>query len=158
MTAPSPRAARSGRVLIPDVSGGLEYLPVPVVNGVDDEGLPRMQYTPENVAGPGDLDPAEINLPGCDCLTSSCQLGTCICLQCYQGAYDKNKCLVDLNDKTNYSRPVFECNIMCKCSETCENRLVQRGLVFKLQVFRTSKKGWGLRTLEPIERGRFVSS
>ncbi|XP_072928573.1 histone-lysine N-methyltransferase SETMAR isoform X1 [Hemitrygon akajei] len=157
MAASSALAAGLGRVLTFDVCCGLENLPVPVINGVDDEGLPPLQYTPGNVAGPGeDLDPTEINLPGCDCLTSSCKLDTCTCLQCYKGAYDENMCLVDLNDKTSYSRPVFECNIMCKCSEACKNRLVQRGLVFKLQVFRTSKKGWGLQTLEPIKKGRFV--
>ncbi|XP_078065541.1 histone-lysine N-methyltransferase SETMAR isoform X2 [Mustelus asterias] len=116
----------------------------------------KIPYTPENVAGPGeDLDPTEITLPGCECLASSCEQDTCTCLQCYLRAYDENLCLVDFKE-TSYSRPVFECNIMCKCSEDCQNRLVQRGLTFKLQVFKTSKKGWGLRTLEPIRRGRFV--
>uniref|UniRef100_H3AIS5 SET domain and mariner transposase fusion gene n=2 Tax=Latimeria chalumnae TaxID=7897 RepID=H3AIS5_LATCH len=52
--------------------------------------------------------------------------------------------------------PVFECNIMCKCSEDCKNRVVQRGLEFKLQVFKTTKKGWGLCTLDFIPKGRFV--
>ncbi|XP_032892654.1 histone-lysine N-methyltransferase SETMAR isoform X1 [Amblyraja radiata] len=158
MIASSPRAIGSGRVLASDICCGLENLPVPVINGVDDEGLPPVQqYTPENVAGPGeDLDPTEINLPGCDCLTASCKADTCTCLQRFKGAYDESMCLVDLKDKTSYSRPVFECNIMCKCSEACKNRLVQNGLVFKLQVFRTLMKGWGLRTQEPITKGRFV--
>uniref|UniRef100_UPI00398F22DA histone-lysine N-methyltransferase SETMAR isoform X2 n=1 Tax=Pristiophorus japonicus TaxID=55135 RepID=UPI00398F22DA len=120
-------------------------------------GILTEKYTPENVAGPGeDLDPTEITLPGCECSSSSCEWDTCTCLQRYEGAYDDNLCLVDSTEETGYSRPVFECNIMCKCSEACRNRLVQRGLTFKLQVFKTSKKGWGLRTLEPIRRGRFV--
>ncbi|XP_038666672.1 histone-lysine N-methyltransferase SETMAR isoform X3 [Scyliorhinus canicula] len=115
-----------------------------------------LKYTPENVAGPEeDLDPTEISLPGCECFVSSCEQDACTCLQRYLRAYDENLCLVDFKE-TGYSRPVFECNIMCKCSEACKNRLVQRGLTFKLQVFKTSKKGWGLRTLEPIRRGRFV--
>ncbi|XP_067907557.1 histone-lysine N-methyltransferase SETMAR [Heterodontus francisci] len=157
MTAASPRAVGSGRVLASDLCCGLENLPVPVINEVDDECLPPIQYTSENVAGPGeDLDPTEIALPGCECATSSCEHDTCTCLQRYRGAYDENLCLVDFKEKTNYSRPVFECNIMCQCSEACKNRLVQRGFTFKLQVFKTTKKGWGLRTLEPIRRGRFV--
>ncbi|XP_067854371.1 histone-lysine N-methyltransferase SETMAR isoform X2 [Heptranchias perlo] len=121
------------------------------------EVLLHNMYTPENVAGPGeDLDPTEITLPGCECSTSFCERDACTCLQRYNGAYDENMCLVDFKVETGYSRPVFECNIMCKCSEACKNRLVQRGLIFKLQVFKTLKKGWGLRTLQSIGRGRFV--
>ncbi|XP_020370244.1 histone-lysine N-methyltransferase SETMAR [Rhincodon typus] len=157
MTAASPRATHSGRLLSFDVCCGLENLPVPVLNEVDDDCLPPLQYTPENVAGPGaDLDPTEITLPGCECLASSCEQDTCTCLQCYIGAYDENLCHVDFQGEMGYSRPVFECNVMCKCSEACKNRVVQRGLTFKLQVYKSSKKGWGLRTLEPIKRGKFV--
>ncbi|XP_025930604.1 histone-lysine N-methyltransferase SETMAR [Apteryx rowi] len=45
---------------------------------------------------------------------------------------------------------------MCQCGESCQNRVVQRGLQFRLEVFKTVKKGWGLRTLEFIAKGRFV--
>ncbi|GCC32565.1 histone-lysine N-methyltransferase SETMAR [Chiloscyllium punctatum] len=157
MTAASPQAPHSGRLLSFDVCCGLENLPVSVLNEVDDDCLPPLQYTSENVAGPGEgRDPTEITLPGCECLTSSCEQDTCICLQRYVGAYDDDLCLVDFQEEMGYSRPVFECNVMCKCGEACKNRVVQRGLAFKLQVFKSSRKGWGLRTLEPIKTGRFV--
>ncbi|EMP34411.1 Histone-lysine N-methyltransferase SETMAR [Chelonia mydas] len=45
---------------------------------------------------------------------------------------------------------------MCHCGEFCQNRVIQRGLQFRLEVFKTVKKGWGLRTLEFIPKGRFV--
>lgn len=51
---------------------------------------------------------------------------------------------------------IFECNLTCLCRGTCRNRLVQKGLSLKLNVFWTGDRGWGLRTLETIEKGQFV--
>ncbi|MBN3302097.1 SETMR methyltransferase, partial [Amia calva] len=71
--------------------------------------------------------------------------------------YNDTLCLRVQDEKdSGCCRPVFECNIMCRCSEACANRVVQRGLGFRLQVFRTEGKGWGLQTLEPVPKGRFV--
>ncbi|KPP63670.1 hypothetical protein Z043_118049 [Scleropages formosus] len=98
-----------------------------------------------------------MTLPGCDCRSASCQQGSCSCLQAYGQAYDSDGRLRDRGtEQGDYSRPVFECNALCGCSETCSNRVVQRGLRFHLSVFPTQGKGWGVRTLEPIPRGSFV--
>ncbi|CAI9090978.1 OLC1v1025886C3 [Oldenlandia corymbosa var. corymbosa] len=52
---------------------------------------------------------------------------------------------------------VKECWRKCRCSMQCGNRVVQRGITCKLQVFLTAGgKGWGLRTLEEIPKGAFV--
>ncbi|KAH6803362.1 hypothetical protein C2S51_000362 [Perilla frutescens var. frutescens] len=52
---------------------------------------------------------------------------------------------------------IKECWIKCGCNMQCGNRLVQRGITRKLEVFLTSKgKGWGLRTLEELPQGAFV--
>ncbi|CAM8987959.1 unnamed protein product [Rhodiola kirilowii] len=54
-------------------------------------------------------------------------------------------------------RIIKECWWRCHCSKHCTNRLVQRGITHKLQVFMTSGgKGWGLRTLEDLPKGAFV--
>lgn len=51
---------------------------------------------------------------------------------------------------------IYECNEACTCSiHDCPNRLVQRGLQFRLEVFRIDK-GWSVRTLEDICQGSFV--
>lgn len=58
-----------------------------------------------------------------------------------------------------HSRRKFikECWSKCGCVIQCGNRVVQRGLNCKLQVFFTSDgKGWGLRTLEDLPKGAFV--
>uniref|UniRef100_A0A8D0GDZ9 Histone-lysine N-methyltransferase SETMAR n=1 Tax=Sphenodon punctatus TaxID=8508 RepID=A0A8D0GDZ9_SPHPU len=114
-----------------------------------------LQYSPDHVAGPGgDTDPSEITFPGCSCVAASCLPGTCSCL--HHGENYHHSCLKQVGQQGDYSRPVFECNAMCRCGELCQNRVVQRGLQFRLEVFKTAKKGWGLRTLDFIPNGRFV--
>ncbi|RWR95661.1 SET domain-containing protein [Cinnamomum micranthum f. kanehirae] len=51
---------------------------------------------------------------------------------------------------------VYECNSMCSCERTCQNRVLQKGLQVKLEVFKTEKKGWGVRAGEAIPRGTFI--
>ncbi|PIN16729.1 Histone-lysine N-methyltransferase [Handroanthus impetiginosus] len=52
---------------------------------------------------------------------------------------------------------IKECWRKCGCNMQCGNRVVQRGITTKLQVFLTSEgKGWGLRTLEELPKGAFI--
>ncbi|KAL9436162.1 hypothetical protein AB3S75_022256 [Citrus x aurantiifolia] len=52
---------------------------------------------------------------------------------------------------------IKECWSKCGCYKQCGNRVVQRGISCKLQLFFTSDgKGWGLRTLEKLPKGAFV--
>ncbi|MFQ6627297.1 hypothetical protein Gotur_006357, partial [Gossypium turneri] len=54
-------------------------------------------------------------------------------------------------------KAIKECWIKCGCNKQCGNRVVQRGVNYKLQVFLTPDgKGWGLRTLENLPKGAFV--
>ncbi|CAA7017501.1 unnamed protein product [Microthlaspi erraticum] len=63
------------------------------------------------------------------------------------------------NCKGHLKRKVIkECWIKCRCNQRCGNRVVQQGIHNKLQVFFTPNgKGWGLRTLEKLPKGAFVS-
>ncbi|NWT59372.1 SETMR methyltransferase, partial [Erythrocercus mccallii] len=117
------------------------------------------QYSPDNVAGAdGEIDPTEVTFPGCSCRSSSCAAPQCPCLR--HGHNYSGPCLGPAEQQQQqqqpFSRPVFECNSLCRCGESCQNRLVQRGLRLRLQVFRTPRKGWGVRALQPIPRGSFV--
>ncbi|MCO5561635.1 hypothetical protein L7F22_015256 [Adiantum nelumboides] len=51
---------------------------------------------------------------------------------------------------------ITECSDKCRCSMKCGNRIVQRGITRKLQVFMTRKKGWGVRALEKIPARSFL--
>ncbi|XP_054450589.1 histone-lysine N-methyltransferase SETMAR [Pteronotus mesoamericanus] len=137
-----------------DIACGLEDVPVSVwPPGAWPEPF---QYTPAHVAGPGaDVDPAQITFPGCLCRSRPCVPGACTCLRQAEN-YDADTRLQLLGSVAGRAPPIFECNALCQCPEHCANRVVQRGVQLRLQVFRTRRKGWGLRTLEFIPRGRFV--
>ncbi|KAM4651526.1 histone-lysine N-methyltransferase SETMAR isoform 2-T2 [Discoglossus pictus] len=108
-----------------------------------------LPYTPELIAGPGaEEDPSEVTIRGCDCRGPRCDPQTCTCLP-YGDNYLQSSIV-------SSQRPVLECHTLCRCGDSCPNRETQRGLQFQLQVYKTSGKGWGVRTLEPIARGRFV--
>lgn len=68
---------------------------------------------------------------------------------------------------------IYECNARCSCGPRCSNRVVQRGLQHRMQVFKTRdrqvatvctvawitvpvRRGWGLRSLDDIPKGTFV--
>ncbi|KAJ4812188.1 SET-domain containing protein lysine methyltransferase family protein [Rhynchospora pubera] len=52
---------------------------------------------------------------------------------------------------------IKECWAKCGCNRQCGNRVVQRGITCNLQVFKTGEqKGWGLRTMEDLPKGKFV--
>ncbi|KAI5209657.1 hypothetical protein AUEXF2481DRAFT_89676 [Aureobasidium subglaciale EXF-2481] len=51
---------------------------------------------------------------------------------------------------------LYECNSRCRCGPNCKNRLVQRGRKIPLEVFRTSKRGFGLRCPENLRRGQYI--
>ncbi|KAM6177375.1 histone-lysine N-methyltransferase SETMAR [Erethizon dorsatum] len=137
-----------------DVARGQENLPVSA--WPPGAGPEPFQYIPDHVVGPGaDIDPSQITFPGCICVKAPCRPGICSCLR-HEETYDNNLCLRETGSEAKYAKPVFECNILCQCGDHCRNRVVQRGLQFYLQVFKTDKKGWGLRTLELIPKGKFV--
>ncbi|KAH8298675.1 hypothetical protein KR059_011108, partial [Drosophila kikkawai] len=54
------------------------------------------------------------------------------------------------------STGIYECNSRCKCRKNCLNRVVQFSLEMKLQVFKTSNRGWGLRCVNDIPKGAFI--
>ncbi|CAL5014207.1 unnamed protein product [Urochloa decumbens] len=52
---------------------------------------------------------------------------------------------------------IKECWSKCGCGMQCGNRVIQRGITCRLQVYFTHEgKGWGLRTLEDLPKGAFV--
>jgi hypothetical protein len=39
---------------------------------------------------------------------------------------------------------VYECNSSCRCREDCENRILQKGVRVKLEVFKSRHKVGGI--------------
>lgn len=80
-----------------------------------------------------------------------CEKGSCLLVQGKNGE-NSEQCKGHLIRKF-----VKECWSKCGCDMQCGNRVVQRGIRQRLQVFYVSKgKGWGLRTLEDLPLGTFI--
>uniref|UniRef100_A0A674PP59 Euchromatic histone-lysine N-methyltransferase 1b n=1 Tax=Takifugu rubripes TaxID=31033 RepID=A0A674PP59_TAKRU len=149
--------ATEEKVLHSDIALGHERVPIPCVNSVDSEPYPEgYKYIPENcVTSPMNIDRNITHMQYCVC-KENCSTSICMCgqlsLRCW---YDKTGRL--LPEFCREEPPlIFECNHACSCWRTCKNRVVQNGLRTKLQLFRTSKKGWGVRAHQDIPQGTFV--
>ncbi|CAK6965118.1 histone-lysine N-methyltransferase EHMT1 isoform X1 [Scomber scombrus] len=145
------------KILHSDIALGQERVPLPCVNSVDSEPYPDdYKYISENcVTSPMNIDRNITHLQYCvckeDCSTSICMCGQ-LSLRCW---YDKSGRLLPEFCREEPAI-IFECNHACSCWRTCKNRVVQNGLRTRLQLFRTSKKGWGVRAQEDILQGSFI--
>uniref|UniRef100_A0A8C0VTA0 Euchromatic histone lysine methyltransferase 1 n=1 Tax=Cyanistes caeruleus TaxID=156563 RepID=A0A8C0VTA0_CYACU len=151
----SEKPAQIDKVVSRDIARGYERIPIPCVNSVDSEPCPsNYKYVSQNcVTSPMDIDRNITHLQYCVCI-DDCSSSNCMCgqlsMRCW---YDKL-----FLPEFNMAEPplIFECNHACSCWRTCRNRVVQNGLRTRLQLYRTQKMGWGVRTMQDIPLGTFV--
>ncbi|XP_075628901.1 histone-lysine N-methyltransferase EHMT1 isoform X10 [Balearica regulorum gibbericeps] len=151
------KPAQVEKVVSRDIARGYERIPIPCVNSVDSEPCPsNYKYVSQNcVTSPMDIDRNITHLQYCVCI-DDCSSSNCMCgqlsMRCW---YDKDGRLLP---EFNMAEPplIFECNHACSCWRTCRNRVVQNGLRTRLQLYRTQKMGWGVRTMQDIPLGTFV--
>lgn len=147
------------RILHSDISRGQENVSVSCINEVDDEPFPKFTFVKESCeVYDGLINWSISKFEGCKC-ENSCQSGkSCHCSEKSEREkiwYNKDGLLK--GDLQKFDRPlIFECNRMCNCWSFCKNRVVQKGMQYPLQMFRTVKKGWGVRSLAVIPQGGFV--
>lgn len=151
------RIVRTERIICSDVAQGYENVPIPCVNGVDDEGCPSdYKYIAENCETSAmNIDRNITHLQHCSC-TDDCSSSNCLCgqlsIRCW---YDKDQRLLQEFNKIEPPL-IFECNLACSCYKSCKNRVVQAGMKVRLQLYRTEKMGWGVRALQDIPQGSFI--
>ncbi|ODM88374.1 Histone-lysine N-methyltransferase SETDB1 [Orchesella cincta] len=144
-----------------DASYGLEPIPIQVVNSIDKERLPEFEYIVESVLSQKlkylKKNESDIQMC-CKCVDNCKGKLNCACKKLntnskkqYSGYEDKR--LEEYNPET-----VFECNSNCSCKQNCPTRVVQNGVLWPLQIFKSSKKGWGIRTLFDIPKGCYICS
>ncbi|XP_031280467.1 histone-lysine N-methyltransferase, H3 lysine-9 specific SUVH1-like [Pistacia vera] len=143
--------SRTG-VILPDLTSGVENIPVSLVNDVDNEkGPAHFKYVPSLKYS------KHVNLvessAGCTC-RSGCLPGNpnCPCIKKNGGYLPCIAHGVLVNPKSL----THECGFSCLCPPNCRNRVTQGGLKVHLEVFRTKDKGWGLRSWDPIRAGAFI--
>ncbi|KPM44799.1 Histone-lysine N-methyltransferase, H3 lysine-9 specific dim-5 [Neonectria ditissima] len=156
--------------------------PITVVNEVDTEVLKDFRFIDSNVLGHG-VEPAEDSFrSGCACThDSDCQFTGCLCLADIEDdendSDDDNGMDLDgprpsrkayayhthgskaglLRSRLHDSKvPIYECHQGCACTIDCPNRVVERGRTIPLQIFRTTDRGWGVKSPDYIKKGQFV--
>ncbi|KAF0925494.1 hypothetical protein E2562_016686 [Oryza meyeriana var. granulata] len=135
-----------------DISGGQENLPIPATNLVDDPPVPPtgFVYSKSLKIPKGIKIPSNCN--GCDCEGDCASNKNCSCAQ-RNGSdlpYVSHK---DIGRLVEPKAVVFECGANCSCNCNCVNRTSQKGLQYRLEVFKTASKGWGVRTWDTILPG-----
>uniref|UniRef100_A0A7N2L909 Uncharacterized protein n=1 Tax=Quercus lobata TaxID=97700 RepID=A0A7N2L909_QUELO len=144
-----PTLVVNADICVNDISQGKEKIPIRVVNAKDDERPPFFHYI-ANVTYPKFY---KIFTPiGCDCTDGCLDSNKCFCAMRNGGeiSYDSKGRIVKKKSL------VYECGPSCKCSSSCMNRVSQLDGRFKLEIFKTELKGWGVRTLSYIPSGSFI--
>uniref|UniRef100_A0A663FBK7 [histone H3]-lysine(9) N-methyltransferase n=1 Tax=Aquila chrysaetos chrysaetos TaxID=223781 RepID=A0A663FBK7_AQUCH len=151
------RPLHTERIISRDVARGYENVPIPCVNGVDEEPCPDdYKYIAENCeTSTMNIDHNITHLQHCTC-QDDCSSSNCLCgqlsIRCW---YDKDGRLLQEFNKIEPPL-IFECNQACTCWRSCKNRVVQSGIKVRLQLYRTAKMGWGVRALQAIPPGTFI--
>ncbi|KAK9064695.1 hypothetical protein SSX86_016077 [Deinandra increscens subsp. villosa] len=134
-----------------DISGGLENIPIPATNLVDDPPVPPTGCTyikslqiAKNVLVPSSAS-------GCNCKGSCTDQRSCACARL--NGSDFPYVHRDGGRLIEPKAVVFECGPNCGCGSGCINRTSQRGLRYRLEVFKTPKKGWAVRSWDFIPSG-----
>lgn len=137
--------------LSPDISKGKENQPVAVINEMDSERYPLLfDYVVRPVFKSVVELMKEPGGRGCQCV-SDCGID-CECVQRNGGEMP-----YDCSGRLVMGRPlVFECGQYCGCPSSCINRVSQKGLRHRLEIFRSVGIEWGVRSLDLIRAGEFV--
>lgn len=136
-------------LLLDDISRGQERLPVCVVNEVDEEPAPCNFTYISKIKHPVWYSPL---LPqGCNCV-GVCDEETCSCAVKNGNELPYNEKGYIIRDK----KVVYECGSSCTCSSSCQNRVSQKGLRYRLEIFKTKNRGWGVRSIDSIQPGGFI--
>ncbi|XP_026432555.1 histone-lysine N-methyltransferase, H3 lysine-9 specific SUVH4-like [Papaver somniferum] len=153
--AQAPKCADDIRGLVcKDISGGQENIPIPATNLVDDPPGPPTGLTYITTAQVSASVRIPVNAFGCKCKGACIDPSICACAKLNGAEFpyvskDGGR-LIEAKDV------VYECGPHCGCGPDCVNKTSQRGLKYRLEVYRTPKKGWGVRSWDFIPSGAFV--
>ncbi|XP_052626086.1 histone-lysine N-methyltransferase, H3 lysine-9 specific SUVH4 isoform X2 [Lactuca sativa] len=132
-----------------DITEGQEDVCIPVINTIDDTIITGFTYTKYNQVLSNLSLPT--NAQGCECKGNCTDPRTCACakLNGFDFPYVRSSGgrLIEAKDV------VFECGPNCGCGPGCINRISQRGIKYQLEVFRTSNRGWAVRSKDFIPCG-----
>ncbi|KAI9296823.1 SET domain-containing protein [Neoconidiobolus thromboides FSU 785] len=129
---------------------------ITVINEIDDVGPPiDFDYINESVPMCEIPDKHYITGNLCKC-KKACTIGkggVCPCIK-HNGGFIPYSDTGLLVLKPHMS--IYECSSKCSCDDRCQFKVVQKGRKADVQIYKTEKKGWGVRALERIPKGSFI--
>jgi hypothetical protein len=126
-----------------DISLGKEPIPVPIV----DPNVSSIKNFEGNFYNSPDFTYVNSNVDSDEVVSNSRNVDGLACCKCEDLCDDPQQCSC-LRQGRNYTyqgmllnpfaeKQIIECNIKCSCSyRRCTNRVVEKGLTFRLQIFR----------------------
>lgn len=147
----NPLSVRPRGYISFDISNRKENVPVYLYNDIDNDQEPLYyEYLANASFPPGLFIQRSDSASGCDCITG-CTSG-CLC-----EAKNSGEFAYDYHGKLIRQKPlIHECGPACHCPPTCRNRVTQKGLKNRLEVFRSLETGWGVRSLDILHAGAFI--
>ncbi|XP_057982560.1 histone-lysine N-methyltransferase, H3 lysine-9 specific SUVH4 isoform X2 [Malania oleifera] len=134
-----------------DITGGEEDIPIPATNLIDDPPVAPAGYKYCKSIQVSKSVKVPTNATGCDCKGTCIDPSTCACAKL--NGSDFPYVHRDGGRLIEAKAVVFECGPKCGCGPGCVNRTSQRGLKHRLEVFRTPRKGWAVRSWDYIPSG-----
>lgn len=108
---------------------------------------------------------SDLRCKGCDCIDGCRDKIKCSCWQLTIQRYlnrqaTEEDLFIGYNNMRLYyyiKSGIVECGENCQCiKDKCVNRVAQQGLQFQLELFKTLKCGWGVRTETDLPPGIFI--
>ncbi|TPX74480.1 histone-lysine N-methyltransferase [Chytriomyces confervae] len=141
-----------------DISQGAERVRISFSGTAEDAhaAVEGFTYVCSSIAD-GQIVGSECAYDGCDHTGLSCDDVVCGCVGVHGAAYKRDGTGM-LDPSVDDHMPIFECNSNCSCEASCWNRVVGRGLRWKVFVAKHAirSKGFMLASLDFIPKGAFV--
>ncbi|TIA83923.1 hypothetical protein E3P98_00524 [Wallemia ichthyophaga] len=131
-------------------------------NDVDSDPCPPVEFIYNNKPcyGSGVPKNNEKGQRRCGC-NGKCDPSTCECFQrqkyIFEGFCDRYCAYDDDGLLNTRDLPIFECNELCGCDDSCQNKVTSKPTNFNLEIFKKEKMGWGVRTRRKIQKGQFIA-
>ncbi|KAL0573929.1 hypothetical protein V5O48_008026 [Marasmius crinis-equi] len=132
------------------------------VNDLDSEEIPALDSDFEYLENEFDYTAIKHEVPDPKWLFVYCEdrrctdYDECNCLYNQEEkacAYDKSGRFIDNSEESDSPALVIECNAHCACDENCRNRVAQLPRKIPIEVFKTEKCGWGVRSPVDVKKG-----
>ncbi|KAL5712089.1 [histone H3]-lysine(4) N-trimethyltransferase [Ranunculus cassubicifolius] len=146
-----PLSVRPSGYLSLDISKGRERFPISLYNDIDSDQDPLLyEYIVKPIFPHFSFPQLRNDYMGCQC-ASGCSNG-CHCVMRNGGEFP-----YDPNGTLMRGKPlIFECGTNCRCPPSCRNRVSQKGVNYRMEIFRSKETGWGVRPLDLIPAGSFI--